>query len=131
MKLLLLLAYFIFGVSARKVEMVVPPQDVPQLQEVPREVRPAEKKQKVEIEIDGEGRVSAVSGKEKLAAFDPDKAPGMKALDEWLTGLNRDVPPVVAIKVNDETPRKTTISLLNVLTKQKVTAITLTDFPEE
>ncbi len=132
MKLLLLLAYFLFGISARNVEMLAPPpQPVPQLQVVPREVRPAEKKRKVEIEIDGEGQVSAVSGNKKLAAFDPGKAAEAKVLDEWLTGLKGDVPPIVAIKVHGESPRKTIISLLNVLTKQEVTAITFTDFPEE
>ncbi len=65
MKLLFFLAYLLFGMKAQR-DVAIQAQElqldaVPLERAVPREVKPAPKKRKVEIEIDGSGEVDAAT----------------------------------------------------------------------
>lgn len=130
MKLLLLLGFFLFGLKSQRMKVIEVEADELR-QAVPMEVRPAEKKREVEIEIDAAGKVSAVSGKKKLEAFDSTKAAGMKPLDDWMAKLKGDEPPMVAVRVAGEALQGVVIGVLNVMAGQKITEITFADLPEK
>ncbi|MFT7173227.1 MAG: hypothetical protein ACI9NQ_001447 [Paracoccaceae bacterium] len=130
MKLLLLLGYFLFGVSTQRMK-VIEVEAVELRQAVPREVRPAEAKLEIEIEIDAEGKVRATSGDDKLEAFDGSKKGNWKPLGAWIAGLQRRNVVQVAIKVHGEAKQQLIIHLLTILSEQEVTAITFSDLHEK
>lgn len=135
MKLLLFLAYFLFSAKSERA-IVIEVQEaeldaVPLERAVPREVKPAPQKKKVEIEIDGAGKVSAAAGARKLGAFDPTQKAKMKPLNDWLSKAQKEEGVLVSIKVDGNVKQKVVIDVLNVLAEQKITEISLSDLAKK
>ena len=134
MKILLLWAYFLWEASPEP--MIVEEIEVPQVERnlnkaLPGKIQPAGAMQKVSIEIDAEGKVSAALGDQKLAAFDPGQAGNMKPLEVWLTKVGEKGKPSVTVKVDGNTKQQRVVDFLNVLAKHGITEITFTNLIEK
>ena len=125
MKILLLLAYFLFKASPEPV--IIQEAEIPQMELDLKQAQLGIEMRKVALEIDGTGKVSAVSGDDKLDAFDPALAGKMKPLDDWLAKIGQKEKLSVTVRVDGNTIQKTATDVLNVFANQGIKEITFTD----
>lgn len=132
MSLLKLILYLCFTWLIPSEPVVIQELEIPQAELAPALPDKEEAKfRKVEIVLNVGGKVSAVSGDEKLEAFDATMPAKMKPINDWLAKLGKQDQLSVMVRVHGDVIQQEVTNLLNVFAKQGIAEISFADLAEK